>query len=337
MKAKKLLSVFLAAAVAVFGSSGALAASYDEEDERNQRILSLRYDDISAEVENASTDLSALEGAISGINSTIATLNGMLDSVKDDPIQTAAIQSNITLLNISRQNLQSSLSQAESAQDQMVISVETLFISYNSLEDQRDELRRSLTVIDANLRAAELQNQLGMMTDHDLAVAKQNRFTVTNSISMLDDQLRLMGNSINVMIGRVYDAPLRIMELPELTEDEDLDINHRRDMEDAIAVYNASSDMALEQFKVSYESMYRDVEQKERLLELEEENLVLAQQTFDEQKARYDLGMLSELGLITAQDALDTQKASVKTAETNLFTSVKMYWHAVKDGIIVSS
>ena len=39
MKAKKLLSVFLAAAVAVFGSSGALAASYDEEDERNQRIL----------------------------------------------------------------------------------------------------------------------------------------------------------------------------------------------------------------------------------------------------------------------------------------------------------
>ena len=170
-------------------------------------------------------------------------------------------RSNIALLNISRQNLQSSLTQAESAQEQMVISVETLFISYNSLEDQRDELKRSLTVLDANLRAAELQNELGMMTDMDLASVRQSRYTLTNSISVMEDQLRMMGYSINVMIGREYDAPLRILELPELTQEEDLKINHRKDLENALSVYSASSEMAEEQFKVSYENLYRDVEQ----------------------------------------------------------------------------
>ncbi len=336
MIAKKFLSVFLVALIAALGSTTASAASYDEEDERNQKILSLSYDDISAEVENVSEDLSSLNGAIDGINGTISMLQAMLDGT-DDPNQIASIQSNITLLTISKQNLESSLSQAQAAQDQMVISVETLFISYNSLEDQCDELRRSLSVLDANLRAAQLQNELGMMTDHDLAVAQQNRFMVTNSISTLEDQLRIMRNSINVMIGRVYDAPLRILELPKLTEDEDLNINHRRDLEDAVSAYDASSDMALEQFKVSYESLYRDVEQKERLLELEQENLTLAQQTFDGQKARHELGMISDLSLVSAQDTLDTQKAKVKTAQINLFTSVKMYWHAVEDGIIVSA
>lgn len=335
MKTKKLFSFFLAVSIAVFGSAGTFASSYDSEEERNQKILSLAYDDISAEVEYVGVDLSSLEGAINGIDASIKALQGQLAGA--DEIQAATIQSNIALLNISRQNLQSSLTQAESAQEQMVISVETLFISYNSLEDQRDELKRSLTVLDANLRAAELQNELGMMTDMDLASVRQSRYTLTNSISVMEDQLRMMGYSINVMIGREYDAPLRILELPELTQEEDLKINHRKDLENALSVYSASSEMAEEQFKVSYENLYRDVEQKERLLELEKQNLELAQQTFDAQKSKHELGMLSDLGLVSAQDTLDTQKAKVKTAETNLFTSIKLYWHAVEDGIVVSS
>ena len=87
-------------------------------------------------------------------------------------------------------------------------------------------------------------------------------------------------------------------------------------------------------FGASFRKLYENIGDKQRLLTNAQATLALEQKNYDASLKKYQLGMLSELALVSAQDQLDTQKAAVRTAETNLFSAIEQYKWALEYGII---
>ena len=86
----------------------------------------------------------------------------------------------------------------------------------------------------------------------------------------------------------------------------------------------------------SFRKIYENISEKQRLLEREQQALDLQARTLDAAKLQAEVGMLSPLGLVNAQDQYDTQAAKVKTAQDNLFLAIEQYKWAVDYGIFSS-
>ena len=71
-----------------------------------------------------------------------------------------------------------------------------LYIAYNSLVDQQDELRRSLDVFDKNLAASQKQYELGMITALDLENTKSARNTISSGIDTMDLEITALKRTL---------------------------------------------------------------------------------------------------------------------------------------------
>ena len=104
------------------------------------------------------------------------------------------------------------------------------------------------------------------------------------------------------------------------------------DYEDSVTstldAYNAAKinlEAAQEQVENDFRDIFNDVTEKRRLLDAAEDDLALAETNFQVSEVQYEQGMISQLEYENAKDTLETARAAVTTAETNLFISYNTY------------
>ena len=323
----------------------------------------IAYDDIE-DIVDGSLDFS---GQSSAINQSIAALKQSQQSLNklSQQLSSAAAQlpqgstladmlnglqtmtqSLSAQLTSTSNSLSQSMVQIDQARNQVVIGAKNLYIAYNSLVDQQDELRRSLDVFDKNLAASQKQYELGMITALDLENTKSARNTISSGIDTMDLEITALKRSFNTLIGRNYNQGLTIKSLPQPDTYYVEKIHFSDDLQDAYNNYiswGGSSSVPSNQekfdeekgsFGASFRKLYENIGDKQRLLTNAQATLALEQKNYDASLKKYQLGMLSELALVSAQDQLDTQKAAVRTAETNLFSAIEQYKWALEYGII---
>jgi hypothetical protein len=146
------------------------------------------------------------------------------------------------------------------------------------------------------------------------------------------------------MLGRDYNESLGIHSLPFSYLDKVGSCTFSSDLDDALAEYsgntsggfykNTDYDEEKGSFAASFRNLYDTMNDKKRLLDIEQNSLAVEQKSFDGSKRQYEAGLISHLDLISAQDKLDTQNSKVKAAQTALFKAYEQYQWAVTYGII---
>lgn len=359
---KRFLSVLLAAAI-LLCPAGLLGGGTHASAKEIWESKVIAYDDIEEIVDGSldfSSQTSAINQSIAALQQSQQSLNklsqqfGSAASQLPPGSEAAEMLSGLQVvtqtlgmqISSTSGSLSQSISQIDQARNQLVIGAKNLYIAYNSLVDQQDELRRSLDVFDKSLAASQKQYELGMITELALENTKSARTAISAGIDTLDLEIASLKRSFNTMVGRNYNQGLTIKSLPQPDTAYVEKIKFSDDLEDAYNNYmgfggsasipsnNENFDEEKGSFGASFRKLYESIGDKQRQLEKEQATLALEQRNYDASKKRYDLGMLSSLALTSAQDKLDTQKAKVHTAESNLFSAIEQYKWALDFGII---
>lgn len=362
---KRFLSILLAA-VLLCGPAGLLGGGTQAHAKDLWESKVIAYDDI-ADIVDGSLDFSA---QTSGINQSLAALQqsqqnlnklaqqlGSAAGALPPGSETAQMLSGLqtmtqtvsTQLGSTSSSLNQSLTQIDQARDQVIIGAKNLYIAYNGLEDQQDELRRSLDVLDKNIAASQKQYELGMITGLALENTKAARTTISSGIDTMDLEITALKRSFNTLIGRNYNQGLTIKSVPLPDTRYAEKIKFSDDLEDAYSNYSGwggsvsvpsnseNFDEEKGSFGASFRKLYETIGSKQSQLANEQTTLALQQRNYDAAKKKYDVGVASQLSLVSAQDQLDTQKAKVRTAERELFSAIEQYKWALDYGMISSS
>lgn len=350
---KRFLCGMLAAILCATAAMGG-ATAFASEDLQTPRVIN--YDDIEGIVEESGMGNADMSGMLKALEQSLGELGALQKSLQDQiaalppgspsiPLlqsQLAQVTANYLNTSMTYSSFKNTASQLTSAHDQLVIGGKTLYITYNTLSDQVSELRRSKSVFEVSLAAAQKQYELGMITELALENTKNAGKAIDTGIDTMNFQLTNLKRSFNNMIGRNYNGQLTIRGIPYtkmLTKLDDIkysdDLEKAQDHTDsANLTSNSEIDSDKDSFSASFRKLYETVNLKKTALESEERSLALEEKNFAASQLQYDLGMLSKLGLTNAQDKLDTQKAKVRTAQTDLFTAYEQYQWAIDYGII---
>ena len=350
----KFAAALLAGILAVSWAGTASAAEIWEKKSVSYKNLeeivegSLDFSGVSSQLDSILPSLSQAQAGLSNFSQKLdaamnqtppGTLYDILAGLK---LNTEALRGQISLSITSYGQNAGQISQAE---DQVLVGVKTLYITYNSLADQRAELSRRLSVLETNLEAYRLQYELGMITKLELDAMEENKAAVSSGITTMDLELKNLRRTFNTMIGRNYDEGLTIGSLPRPDLAYVEDINFKEDLEYVVSSYGSGStipsnfedyDEIKDATGASFRRIYENISEKQRLLEREQQTLELQARTLDAAKLQAEVGLLSPLGLANAQDQYDTQAAKVKTAQDNLFLAIEQYKWAVDYGIFSS-
>ena len=333
---KRILSCLLVFSLLLTPICGNVFAATEDEEDEDRKTLVVDYEDIESLVsENDSLDTSSLQAAVTSYQNRIADLTNVMNNLSSQPDLQKVVSEQINQLNSDLAQMKASIASINSSQETLVMTAQQMFVSYNSLVAQRNELNRSKTVLNANIRAAEKQYELGMITELSLENIKKEHETLNNSIAAMDDQLKLLAKSFNLLIGRDYDDTIRFKSTPQPDYSYKNDIRHNSDLEDALSA-NITS-LSDEQFKSSFESLYKAVQEKDRALQMQQNFYALEQKNYAASQKQYELGLISELDMISAQNSLDTQIAKVRSAQDDLFLAIEQYRWAVERGVVSQS
>ncbi|MBW7572320.1 TolC family protein [Caproiciproducens faecalis] len=348
---KRFLACFLAAVIFASASvQSAFAASDDAWD-----FKKVRYSDIESLVEDcvnfSSTPVDALQGSYGALNSYASILTGQLNSETPGTdaytalaAQLAAVKANMAGISVTIGMLEQSMNGKDSPKESTVIAADTLFITYNSLRNQQNELSRKLGVFNQNLLNLQQLHDAGYLSDLQLAKTQEQGSSLQSGISAMQVQIDGVKRSFNTLLGRDYNEKLDIQPLPisELNDMKDMDFSD--DLDDALSnysgdltgsgYYNDEYNEEKGSFAASFRKLYDTVNNKNAVLATEQKNLETEQKIFNASQLQYDMGLLSKLDLNSAQDTLDTQKAKVQSAQTDLFTAYEQYLWGKNYGII---
>lgn len=110
--------------------------------------------------------------------------------------------------------------QLETAQNQMVMGAQTLYITLLGLERSDAALTRSLGALDRTLEEMELRYQMGQISNLQLEQMKSGRTQLVSGQQTLQMNMELMRMQLNAMIGEDVDAKLTLQPLAAVTQEQ---------------------------------------------------------------------------------------------------------------------
>ena len=110
--------------------------------------------------------------------------------------------------------------QLETAQNQLVMGAESLYITLLGLERSDAALTRSLAALDRTLEEMELRHQMGQISDLQLEQVKSGRTQLVSGQQTLQMNIGLMRLQLNAMIGEDVDAKLTLQPLTPVTQEQ---------------------------------------------------------------------------------------------------------------------
>ena len=251
--------------------------------------------------------------------------------------------------------------QVENTADQLVMGAQNQYVTLCTLADSVTDLERSIAALDRNIAVLEKQYEIGMVSALEVETIKNQRIAAVSGKTTLENQIASLENTLSLTLGNDAGTTVHVQQVPEVTAKQLREMNYDKDLEQAQAnsytlwqkkdalrqasndyeddvtstldAYNAAKiDLAAaeEQLKNNFRALFNDVTEKKRLVDESGDDLALAETNFAVSQTKYDQGMLSQLDYLSAQDTLETARAAVTTAKTNLFTSYNTYQWAVR-------
>ena len=108
--------------------------------------------------------------------------------------------------------------QLETAQNQMVMGAQTLYITLLGLERSDAALTRSLAALDRTLEEMELRHQMGQISDLQLSQVKSGRTQLVSGQQTMRMNMDLLRMQLNAMIGEELSAKLTLQPLTAVTQ-----------------------------------------------------------------------------------------------------------------------
>mgnify|MGYP005768657589 CR=1 FL=1 len=295
---------------------------------------------LKAQIEQMNT---LANNAAANIQKNQAVINGLEDSKDDAPADLADTYATTE-------------KQVENSANQIVMGAQTQYISLCTMHDNIEALDRTIAAIDRQLPVVEKQYEIGMATALDVENLKNQRMAAESSKLTLENQIASIENSLSLTLGNDAGTTVHVQKVPEVTDRQLREMNYEKDLEEAktnsytiwqkrdalrkasndyeddvtstLDAYNAAKiDLAAaqEQVENDFRKLFNDVSEKKRLLDKAESDLELAESNFKVAETKYEKGMISKLEYENAQDTLETAKAAITTAQTDLFAAYNTY------------
>ncbi len=360
--------------------------------ENNPTVQALRENAESIEESGALAGTSGGSGSVSPIDILNAQIQGLEQAMQgldteSDLYKTYAVQK--SLLEAQVEELEGSLSssmaqgemallqlgdaayqvrrQADNIEGQLAQTAQTLLITIQNLKYNRGQLERQLASLDRTIDVAEVQLSIGMISQYQMDLYRNQRDNLARTIDTLQTQCESLGSSIALLCG--YDADTVVMpstlapvydsQLREMSYEDDLELakqnsfsiwQKRSELRQAqnaydedisgtdYAVQSAKDALAAEQQAVesSFGTIFQGVADSRAALDAARTAEQQAELDFRTSQVQYSRGMISELAYRQAQDTLENAKDAVEIAQLNLTSAYNQYEWA-KQGVMTTA
>ena len=257
--------------------------------------------------------------------------------------------------------------QADNIEGQLAQTAQTLLITIQNLKYNRGQLERQLASLDRTIDVAEVQLSIGMISQYQMDLYRNQRDNLARTIDTLQTQCESLGSSIALLCG--YDADTVVMpstlapvydsQLREMSYEDDLELakqnsfsiwQKRSELRQAqnaydedisgtdYAVQSAKDALAAEQQAVesSFGTIFQGVADSRAALDAARTAEQQAELDFRTSQVQYSRGMISELAYRQAQDTLENAKDAVEIAQLNLTSAYNQYEWA-KQGVMTTA
>ena len=229
----------------------------------------------------------------------------------------------------------------QKTQNGLIMSVQTMFASYNQMKSSLDVIQKNIEIMEAVQRSTETRASLGMATQMDILTAKKNVQSIQSTYTQTRTSLDSVKHSLCLATGWQFNADPDIREVPgadmnriaamnpdvdkqtALQNNYDLNYNKKilknmtegstdkKNMERTIK--NLEETVA-----ASMVNLYNDIHQKKTAFELAEAALATETTAMNAMERKYQLGMASQLDYLQEQAAFLGKQIDRQTAEISL-------------------
>ena len=170
---------------------------------------------------------SLIPGGALATSSTMESLQQTYDGLRDtfDDLKEGKLQAEHADL----------VRQLRSAQDQMVMGANALYITLVSLENTQVTVDRGLATLDRTIEEMELRHRLGQISALTLQDVKNNRTALESSRQTLLTNIRNCKMQLELMIGAELTGSIRLGDLPEVTAAQLAEMDLEADLETYLA------------------------------------------------------------------------------------------------------
>lgn len=254
-------------------------------------------------------------------------------------------------------DMKSYIFQFDSIKQQITWGAQSLYMAYMNLNLTLQELEISKKLLEDTITSLETRYQLGQISQLDLLNVQSNLISIESALITLQYEQDKLLYDLNMLLGRDYNSPLSIADdividydyLKEIDVEEDfqslLDNNYnfynlKESLSDAHDTNKSLSstasqnayDMALlnlqieqSSMKSSFVKLHSAIDEKQRLIDVEEQLLDNKDMNLIATKLKYDLGNVSLDVLNSAINEYETQYLKVITAQYSLFIAIEQY------------
>ncbi len=239
------------------------------------------------------------------------------------------------------------LLQYSMAEDNLVLSAQSKYISYFSGQIEAAAAREQLNVLENVLALAKVQRAAGTVTDADVLDAQEAVLTQEKNIAQLERQTESTRKSLIVMLGwKESDVP-EIQSLPEfdssLLEAIDLEADkekalennytlkiNQRKLENAQEEENkkniqATIDGNKRQIAASVSSAWASLQTAKLSYDQAEADLAAEERSMEKMQQKWSAGMASQYEYQSEQSVLIQKQLAVETAKLNLMDAYVTY------------
>lgn len=304
-------------------------------------------------------------GYVQGIyESNISTLKQNRNALKEQLKQ-------LDKLPAQELELEKAILQLDMANESIIYGAQNMYLGYNSLRRQKDELVENLELLEEQIDIMVSQEELGMITLLDIKGIENQKEQLELGIKTLDTQMDNIKKELNLMMDQDFDTPLKMEDtfivdkkiISKIKYKSDLRVAKRNSYSLQLKNYdykiqninaewaekhgnydeiraaarnleNASIEFSQEHKNVElvFDKVYEEIQNKVEALEIENKNLEYQQDKYHVLELRYELGLISEIEFKQGEAEYNSQMNKVKTAEQNLFQAWLQY-EALLQGI----
>lgn len=244
-----------------------------------------------------------------------------------------SLEANIKTLESQRDNLWKSYLQVEQVENQLVQGVQSMFLAYFNLLDQRDSLLDAIKMLENQQKVTKVSQALGLATYFDSLKLETQLKEQNTVLKEIDKALESMIGNINLMLGQDYDVDLTLLEPKELRRSLIRNIDYDEDLKEAL---NQSYDVRLaddhedleqakREFTFAFYQVYKNLKDKLNSLELAEEKLENEKAIYDINYLKHSLGLMSKLEFEGNRLAYRSQVKEVEKAKRELLQAYTDY------------
>ncbi|MBQ7778580.1 MAG: TolC family protein [Oscillibacter sp.] len=217
--------------------------------------------------------------------------------------------------------------QLRSAQNQVVIGAEALYIALVDLEIQETALLRQLAALDRTVQEMELRHKLGQISALTLQQVKTGRTTLASGISTLQMNITVLKMQLEQMLGVELTGTIKLGPLPSVQPSQVEELAPETDlaaaMEKSYTIYTAQKtrDDAEDEYIDAMREYANDKKNYHYIMALHTWNA--AQHTYDSNIHGFELSFRSaylkvtdfQQALAASEESLTLEQANYKVAE----------------------